>query len=272
MLSPEAVALPSACEARAGGPSCSAASASRTAGNFADGAAQRGFFVHRPPSLQRCDTYEGAGWPGVYTRRGLKGLAAASPEHIESCESWSEAWARWEVDEDKGRDAFVFPLRAAVAADVTADELFDCFRWFLLGTRLGREISKTDGVGLLGAHVEAMQGAMGDGMPTALGFVVLSVCGNMFDLMSKLVDKVKWRLTLRGQPLAFTCTARSAVSTDTPLGTPKQKRRVDDWLELKACPNAPFAFAQWQYRNHPSATEKSWDMFMSDGDAALVVG
>jgi len=28
---------------------------------------------------------------------------------------------------------------------------------------------------------------------------------------------------------------------------------VDDWVELKVCTNAPFAFASWELREHPSA-------------------
>ena len=256
VLSPEPVALPPNCEARAGGSPFNVAS--RNAGILAGDTGQRGFFVHCPPSLSdQCYGYEGAGWPGVYTRRDLLGLAAASPEHVESCESWSAAWARWSADDNEGCDAFVFPLRTAVAADVTSDELFDCVRWFLHAARLGHEISTTDGVSLVGAHVEATQGPQSDGMPAAWGFVVLSACSAdnyyMHDLLSNLVDEPTWRLTLRGQPLAFVHTEDCTVSERAPIGTPKQKRRVDDWVELKVCTNAPFAFASWELREHPSA-------------------
>ena len=50
--------------------------------------------------------------------------------------SWTEAWENW-LEDDLTGCPYVMPLRTTVAADVTAAELFDCFRWFLLATSLG---------------------------------------------------------------------------------------------------------------------------------------
>ena len=52
------------------------------------------------------------------------------------CGSWTEAWENW-LEDDLTGCPYVMPLRTTVAADVTAVELFDCFRWFLLATSLG---------------------------------------------------------------------------------------------------------------------------------------
>ncbi len=61
-----------------------AVASSRTAGEF-DGSsrARPGFYVHAPPVLPPdAIGYEGAGWPGVYTDRRLRGVATAQSCHV----------------------------------------------------------------------------------------------------------------------------------------------------------------------------------------------
>ena len=85
LLSPVAVALPADCLTYTGAADCNAAS--RGAGDFcASEAPQPGFFVYRPPSLpEMALSWEGAGWPGVYTDRRLAGVAKALPSQVTEC-------------------------------------------------------------------------------------------------------------------------------------------------------------------------------------------
>lgn len=302
LLTPVPVALPADCLTYTGAAlPCNAAS--RGAGDFcASEAPQPGFFVYRPPSLpEMALNWEGAGWPGVYTDRRLAGVAKALPaqvteclrasalglelglesarpnrvptshkptklsDQVVECGSWTEAWETWDKEELEGCP-YVMPLRTPVAADVTAAELFDCFRWLLLATRFGQEASSTDGVALVGAHVEPPSAPAADVGPTPhFGFVVLSLSSldarhYVNDLLHNLVEKATFRLSIRGQPLSFQCSASCKVgeSGDGLLAPPPQKRVCDDWMELVACPNAPFAFSMWSYRRHEKTVMESF--------------
>ena len=87
LLSPVAVALPADCTSPLRGyrgADIPANAASRGAGDFcASDAPQPGFFVHRPPSLPgTAIAWQGVGWPGVYTDRGLAGVAEALPAQV----------------------------------------------------------------------------------------------------------------------------------------------------------------------------------------------
>jgi len=316
LLSPVAVALPADCLTYTGAADCNAAS--RGAGDFcASEAPQPGFFVYRPPSLpEMALSWEGAGWPGVYTDRRLAGVAKALPSQVTACwhgsalglelglesarpnrdptshkptelsdqvvecGSWTEAWETWDKAELEGCP-YVMPLRTPVAADVTAAELFDCFRWFLLATRFGQEASSTDGVALVGAHIEPPSALAADVGPTPhFGFVVLSLSSvdarhYVDDLLHNLQEKATYRLSIRGQPLSFQCSASCKVGEigdgllgPAPLRPTPKKRVSDDWMELVACPNAPFAFSRWSYRRHATSV---MDTFSFGGFSSVSV-
>ena len=301
LLTPVAVALPADCLTYMGAVPCNAAS--RGAGDFcASEAPQPGFFVHRPPSLpEMALNWEGAGWPGVYTDRRLAGVAKALPsqvtecwrgsalglelglestrpnrdptrhkftklsDQVVECGSWTEAWETWGKDELEGCP-YVMPLRTPVAADVTAAELFDCFRWCLMATRFGQEASSADGVALVGAHVEPPSALAADVGPTPhFGFVVLSLSSldarhYVDDLLYNWVEKATFRLSIRGQPLSFQCSASCKVGESgdgllgpAPFAPPPKKRVSDDWMNLVVCPNAPFAFSKWSHRHHATS-------------------
>ena len=146
---------------------------------------------------------------------------------------------------------------------------------------LGRDISTTDGVALVGAHVEPpLVLAAGAGSTPHFGVVVLSLCSvdarhYVFDLLHNLVDKATFRLSIRGQPLSFQCTASCEVGETgggllgpAPLAPPLKKRRSDDWMELKVCPDAPFAFSRWSHRHHARSADPTMEFFSAS--AALV--
>ena len=300
LISPDAVALPADCAAGAVPPYNAA---SRGAGDFsASDAPQPGFFVHLPAALpDSAIQWQAAGWPGVYTDRRLAGVAEAPPALVAECGSWNAAWERWLAEDsaaNKGDCPYVMPLRTPVASDVTAAELFACFRWFLLATNLGRDISTTDGVALVGAHVEPPSVLAADvGTAPAFGVVVLSLCSAdsrhyVQDLLSNLVVKARFRLSLRGQPLSFQCTSSCEIAREidpaesatggyhgglldpAPLEPPRKKRVSDDWMELKVCSNAPFAFARWAHRVHEKEVANGdkllgMDLLFSDGGALV---
>ena len=109
------------------------------------------------------------------------------------------------------------------------------------------------------------------------GFVVLALCSAdvqyyVDDVYQNLVEKPTWRLTLRGKPLVFKCTSSCQVGDNEEggwvapalVGRQAVKRRQDDWMELKACPNAPFAFEKWAFRKHENQRDPVSGMFGMD--------
>eukprot|EP00964_Phaeocystis_antarctica_P126298 scaffold90043_cov75-Phaeocystis_antarctica.AAC.4 len=84
-----------------------------------------------------------------------------------------------------------------------------------------------------------------------------------------------FRLSIRGQPLNFQCTASCEVGETgggllgpAPLAPPLKKRMSDDWMELKVCPDAPFAFSRWSHRHHARSADPTMEFFSAS--AALV--
>ena len=87
------------------------------------------------------------------------------------------------------------------------------------------------------------------------GFVVLSLSSldarhYVNDLLHNWVEKATFRLSIRGQPLSFQCSASCKVGESgdgllgpAPFAPPPKKRVSDDWMNLVVCPNAPFAFS-----------------------------
>ena len=82
----------------------------------------------------------------------------------------------------------------------------------------------------------------------------------MNDLLHNWVEKATFRLSIRGQPLSFQCSASCKVGESgdgllgpAPFAPPPKKRVSDDWMNLVVCPNAPFAFSKWSHRHHATS-------------------
>ena len=282
LLARDVVSLTAGCAASEGPHEYNAAS--RTAGNFDEtDEPRRGFLVHLPPLPTYAVEYGGAGWPGVYTDRRLRGIADANPAHVLEADSWRAACERWEEHRERVHKAhcpYVLMLSTPVDEETTADELASCMRWFLAATALGRELASNDGVGVIGAHVEppSVFATDLDTTPPSMGHLALSLSSidtrhSVYDVLGNLVDKPTFSLRIRARALAlrlydFDEARRRRVNDDddddesavdggvAPAGRaaqPVRKRRQDDWVELKSCDNAPFRFESWVLHRHPSA-------------------
>lgn len=276
MLAREVIALGPGCAARAEPNAYNAAS--RQAGNFVHSAEpQRSFFLHMPPRLPRhALEYDGAGWPGLYTDRRFLGLSDASPAHVVEVGSWRAACERWEQYREGEQHAhcpYVLLLSTPLDEQTSADELAACMRWMLAATRLGHELANTEGLGVIGAHVEPPSVLTSDlsAAPQSTGHVALSLCSmdtrhGVYDVLNNLVDKPRFSLTIRGRPIILRLydfdetpppdlgdsDDESAQPTQPAQPEPARKRRQDDWVELKACDDGLFRYESWELHRHPS--------------------
>lgn len=243
--------------------------ASRAAGScHATAAPAPGFYVYAPPGLPRhALDWQGPGWPGVYTDRRLRGISEAPAPHVTEAATLRAALDLWDAKLASAEASCPFVVWLSVgpvAEDATAAELFDLWRWFLGTCGLGKEMASADGVGLTGTHIEAPSVLTADLAAEPMGFVGISMCSAetrhyVHDVLENLVRSPNYRLSLRGRPLRLAmlddcCEPRHVDRRgDDELGPPAapRKRRADDWAELVACADAPFAYEAWQCRRPP---------------------
>ena len=141
-------------------------------------------------------------------------------------------------------------------------------RWLIHATDFGKEFARSDGGGLIGAHVEAPDVFSADLQATPhVGHIVLALCSQdmryyVDDVLSYFVYKPLFRLLLHGRPLVFRYNGEAGK-------LPARKRRQDDWCELKASPDAAFVFERWDL--HRAANHVAGLLPMLSDDKDVVV-
>jgi hypothetical protein len=154
----------------------------------------------------------------------------------------------------------VIVLRTPVDESVTAHELFEAMRWYVLATGAGKEMAKSDGVSVVGAHVEApsvLTTELTDAT-AHIGHVVLALCSvdlrhYVDDVLSNLVYRPTYRLSVRGCTLTWRHGAdeRDDTSEGSSEECMPRKRRQDDWMELKRSADGLYTYERWQTHQHP---------------------